>query len=237
MNDWLSDTSSWDSARAYADVEQFSWLFVDLRGYGRSKSQRGRFTLEEASGDVLELAAALALRNFVLVGHSMSTLVALHIAQHHADRLSRAVVLTPAPPAGMQASDATLAAIDGLARGNDEARLYWMRARLGEELSEGWVRFKARQWRESADPDAVATYARMFAREGLPDPHAKIRVPLLAVTGERDVDIMRAQPVKAQLEPMCEKLEVVAFAECGHYPMQEAPPRLVATIERFAAAI
>jgi 3-oxoadipate enol-lactonase len=235
MNDWMSDTSSWDGARQYLDRERFSWVFVDLRGYGRSKAQRGRFTCSEAASDVLELADELRLRRFVIVGHSMSTLVAFHLAQHHADRLERAVVLTPAPPAGFGAEEATLAAIDALARGSDESRLYWLRMRLGEHLSEGWVRFKAERWRSGSDPEAVAGYARMFARDGLPEPAARIDIPLLAITGERDVDVMRCEAVTAQLAPLCDRLVVQPIADSGHYPMQETPPLLVAMIERFAA--
>jgi 3-oxoadipate enol-lactonase len=234
MNDWMSDTSSWDGARTYLDLERFSWIFVDLRGYGRSKELAGRFTLAEAAGDVMELADALQLHDFVVVGHSMSTLVALHLAQHHADRIRRAVVLTPAPPAGFGADDAMLAAMAGLVRGDDETRRHWIRMRLGEGMSEGWVRFKAARWRERSNVDAVSAYAAMFARDGLPDPTARIAIPLLAVTGERDADIMRRAAVTEHLTPLCERLVVTSIADSGHYPMQEAPPLLVAMIERFA---
>lgn len=236
MNDWMGDTSSWDGARPYLDRKRFSWIFVDLRGYGRSRQQRGQFTLDEAAADVLELADRFQLRQFVIVGHSMSTLVALHLAQHHADRVERAVVLTPAPPAGLAASDAEIAATTALARGDDEARLHWLRMRLGDQMSDGWVRFKAERWRVTSDAEAVAAYARMFARDGLPEPTAPIDIPLLAITGELDVDSMRRVSVTAQLAPLCKQLVVSALAECGHYPMQEAPPRLIALIERFAVA-
>ncbi|HKP63713.1 MAG TPA: alpha/beta hydrolase [Polyangiales bacterium] len=233
MHDWMSDTSSWDGARAYLDRERFSWIFADLRGYGRSKEQPGDFTLREAAADVLELASSLRTERFVIVGHSMSTLVALHLAQHHADRVERAVVLTPAPPAGVGLRDAELAAIDALARGSDETRLYWLRMRIGEHCPEGFVRFKADRWRATSTPDAVAAYARMFARDGLPEPSARIRIPLLAVTGERDVPPMRRDSVARLLEPLCDQLTVVALPDSGHYPMQETPPLLVATIERY----
>lgn len=233
MHDWMSDTSSWDSARAYLDRERFKWVFADLRGYGRSKDQLGEFTLREAAGDVLELATKLGFSQFAIVGHSMSTLIALHLAQHHADRVTRAVVLTPAPPAGTGLRDAELAAIDALARGNDETRSYWLRMRVGEHSPDGFARFKAERWRATSTPDAVAAYARMFARDGLPDPRARIRIPLLAVTGERDIELMRRETVTKLLEPICDQLTVAAIADSGHYPMQETPPLLVATVERF----
>ncbi len=56
---------------------------------------------------------------------------------------------------------------------------------------------------------------------------------MLAVTGEQDIEIMRQASVTKLLAPVCERLTVTLLVECGHYPMQEAPPLLVAIIERF----
>jgi 3-oxoadipate enol-lactonase len=182
---------------------------------------------------VLELATALAHPRFAIVGHSMSTLVALHLAQNHTDRVPRAVVLTPPPPAGLGLQEAELVAVDSLARAGDENRSYWLRMRLGDHVPEGFARFKAERWRASSTPDAVAAYARMFARDGLPDSKTRIQIPVLAVTGERDIEPMRREAVTKLLEPLCEKLTVSAIADSGHYPMQETPPLLVSAIERY----
>ena len=166
----------------------------------------------------------------------MSCLVALHLAQHSPDRIGRAVVLTPPPPAGFGADESRLAFLHAVARGDDGERMSWLRSRLGDHrLSEGWLRFKAERWRARADPEAVAGYAAMFARRGLPEPAARIGSPLLAVTGERDIEVMRREAVTKLLAPICEDLVVTPLADCGHYPMQEAPPLLVATVERFLA--
>ena len=233
LNDWIGDTSTWDGARPYLDRDALTYAFADLRGYGRSRGQRGDFTVEEAAADVLTLADALQWARFAIVGHSMSTLVALHLAQHHASRVDRAVLLTPPPPAGFGVDDERLAAMQALARGDDAHRLRGLRVILGDRLAHGWLRFKADRWRAGADAEAVASYVPMFARRGLPHPTARADVPLLAVTGELDGEIMRRASVTSLLAPLCDRLEVVALGECGHYPMQEAPPLLVATIERF----
>src|SRR4051812_11177149 len=111
LNDWLCDTSTWDGARPYMDAARYTWAFGDLRGYGRSRGQRGAFTAEEGAGDVLELADVLGWRSFSVVGHSMSTLVAIHLAQHAPDRVTRAVLITPPPPSGFDYDDATLEAV------------------------------------------------------------------------------------------------------------------------------
>jgi pimeloyl-ACP methyl ester carboxylesterase len=233
LNDWMCDTSSWDGARAYLDGARFTWAFADLRGYGRSRHIEGAFTVEEAAADILELADARGWRQFAVIGHSMSTLVALHLAQHVPERVERVVVLTPPPPAGFGADDATLALLVGLALGGDERRLEAWRTRYGSRLSEGWARFNAERWSATSEPEAVAGYAPMFARRGLPDPAAEVRCPVLAVTGEQDVEIMRKAAVTELLAPLCKQLTVTSLADCGHYPMQEAPPLLVSIVERF----
>lgn len=235
LNDWMGDTSTWDGARPFLDLAAFTWAFADLRGYGRSREQQGRFDLEEAAADVLALADGLGWAQFSLVGHSMSTLVALHLSQRHPERIARTVLVTPPPPTGFGADDATLESLRAVARGDDSLRLRALRASQGTRLSEGWLQFKLSQWRQSASPEAVAAYAELFARRGLPDPHSAVRAPVLAVTGEQDGEPMRSAAVARFLGPLCPNLTVKAIAESGHYPMQETPPLLVALVEKFLA--
>lgn len=235
LHDWLCDTSTWDGARVYLDGARFTWTFADLRGYGRSRGRAGAFTVEEAAADVIDLADALGWRRFAIVGHSMSSLIALHLAQQRPDRIDRAVVLTPPPPAGFAADDATLEALRAVAYGDDAKRLGRLQAMWSDRLSASWLAFKLARWRSSADPAAVAGYAAMFARQGLPDATAPISAPVLAVTGEQDAAIMRRDAVTKLLSPLCARLVVSSLADCGHYPMQEAPPLLVTIVERFLA--
>lgn len=233
MNDWLCDTSTWDGARAYLDGQRFTYAFADLRGYGRSKGRSGAFTLVEAAADVLCLVQALGWQRFAIVGHSMSALVALHLAQQYPDRIARAVVLTPPPPTGFGADDAALAAARGLALADETTRTGALLQQFGTRLSPGWARYKDARWRACADTDAAAAYVAMFARDGLPDPVTPIVVSVLAVTGERDAPPMRADAVTRSLTQLCTHLTVTPFADSGHYPMQEMPPFTVAIVERF----
>lgn len=235
LNDWLCDTSTWDGARMYLDRARFTYAFADLRGYGRSKGQSGEFTVLEAASDVLGLADHLRWGRFAIVGHSMSALVALHLAQHHEDRIERTVVLTPPPPTGFGANEAMLAASRELALSDDETRHAAFLRQFGPRLSAGWATFKASRWRASADPAAAAAYVAMFARDGLPEPNAPIGVPVLAITGEQDAPPMRSDAVGRMLAPLCAQFTLTALADSGHYPMQEMPPLTVALVERFLA--
>ncbi|MEO8698752.1 MAG: alpha/beta hydrolase [Kofleriaceae bacterium] len=235
LNDWLCDTSTWDGARPYLDEARFTWAFTDLRGYGRSRGQTGEFTAVEAAGDVLELAAALAWPRFAVVGHSMSSYVAMHLAQHAVDRIERIVLVTPAPPRGFGADAAWLASSQESTR-DDARRADMVKARFAERLSPGWATYKSRRWLATSDAEAAASYIAMFARDGLPTPTAPIAVPVLAITGEQDAPLMRAEPTRQHLTPLCAQLEIAALAESGHYPMQEMPPLTVALVERFLGA-
>ncbi len=233
VNDWLCDTSTWDGARAFLDGARFTFAFADLRGYGKSRERAGAFTIDEAASDVLALADALGWARFSIVGHSMSALVALHLAQHHTGRVERAVALTPPPPRGFGADEAMLSASRALALADAATQLAMLEQRFGERLSPGWAKHKAAAWRVAANPSAAAAYVALFARDGLPDPTARIAIPLLAITGERDAPPMRSEPVSQNLGPLCAELTVVPLADSGHYPMQEMPPLTVALIERF----
>ncbi len=234
LNDWIGDVSTnWDGARQYLDHEHFTWVFADLRGYGRSRGQSGKFSVTEAAADVLAIAGSLGWHRFSVVGHSMSSLVALHLAQHHADAIERVVVLTPPPPRGFGADEATIKALRDVAYGDDAKRLSMLQFMWGDRLSQTWKRFKAERWRACVDVEAVAEYVFMFARDGLPDPAAKIQMPLLAITGEQDSEPMRKDAVTAVLRPISADALVVPLVNSGHYPMQEAPPLVATLLERF----
>lgn len=236
LNDWMCDTSTWDGAQPYLDRERFTWAFTDLRGYGRSRARTGAFTLEEAALDVLRTTEALGWSRFAVVGHSMSTYVAIALGQHHADRVERVVLVTPPPPRGFGVDEAGLTAMTAMAR-DDVKRAEMVRARASERLSAGWAALKSRRFVETSAPEAAAGYVALFARDGLATPDAPLRVPALAITGDEDALPMRKDATKASYAAIGgELLEVVGLAESGHYPMQEMPPRTVALVERFLGA-
>lgn len=235
LNDWVSDTSSWDGVRPYLSTESHRWVFADLRGYGRSIEQRGECTVVEAARDVLELADALDWRTFMLVGHSMSSLIALHLAQQPATRVSRAVLITPPPPASLGLDPASVAGMEALGGGDDAQRLVALRGMWGERLGEGWVRYKTRRWRETADPRAAAAYQRIFTCDGVPSPAAPVAIPVLAIAGEQDLPPLRSSAVAEQYRGICRQLTVSAISDSAHYPMQETPPLLASLVQQFLA--
>jgi pimeloyl-ACP methyl ester carboxylesterase len=132
------------------DTETFTWAFADLRGYGAARDGGpATFTVEEAAGDVLAAADRLGWGRFSVVGHSMSTIVALHLAQTSAARVERVVLTTPPPPKGFGYDAATHARLQEVARGDDTQRARALAFMLGDRLGPEWLRFKLARWRES----------------------------------------------------------------------------------------
>lgn len=237
LHDWLCDTSTWAPARPYLDTETFTWAFADLRGYGAGRDGGpATFTVEEAAGDVLAAADRLGWGRFSIVGHSMSTIVALHVAQTSAARVERVVLTTPPPPKGFGYDAATHARLQEVARGDDAQRARALAFMLGDRLGPEWLRFKLARWRETSDPDAVAAYVALFGVTGLPDTTTPVACPVLAIAGEQDAPPMRSRAVLAALTPLCPSLTVAPLADVGHYPMQEAPPLFAALVQRFLRA-
>jgi pimeloyl-ACP methyl ester carboxylesterase len=235
LNDWLCDTSTWQGARVYLDRTRFTWAFADLRGYGRSRAHTGDYNLLEAAADVIALADALAWERFAIVSHSMSTYVAMHLGQHAVERVERVVLITPGPPRGFGADEAWLREAQASAR-DDTRRAQRVRELFAERLSPGWAEYKCTRWLATSNAAAAASYIAMYARDGLPEPAAPIRVPALAITGEEDAPVMRAAAVEENLRPLCSQLEVFPLTQCGHYPMEELPPRTVSLVERFCGS-
>lgn len=234
MNDWLCDTSTWWSARAYLDPARATWSFADLRGYGRSRERPGAFTLIEAADDIIALADALGWRRFAIVGHSMSTYVALHLAQHADSRIERCVLLTPGPLRGFGVDDAWLEQAQSSTR-DPVRRAEAVRERFRQRLSPGWGEYKCQRWLASSDPEAAAAYIAMYARDGLPTPDAPVCVPTLVIAGAEDAPALSAAAARENLTPLCRELTITELTHCGHYPMEELPPLTAALVENFCA--
>ncbi|MBN2528510.1 MAG: alpha/beta hydrolase [Deltaproteobacteria bacterium] len=236
MNDWLSDTSTWESARLYLDLDNFAWVFADLPGYGKSRDLTGPGTAQACAAEIIALADHLTFEKFVIIGHSMSTIVALHLAQSAPHRLLRVVLLCPVPPTSLEVNSSIVPMLEAVATGPDEVRTQAVQQTTGGRLCEGWVRFKVNRWRATSSSDAVLRYIPLFATDGVPNPSATTPVPVLAVTGEQDDEVMRSEAVTKIFTPICPNLTVVPIAECGHYPMQETPPLLATIVTRFLAS-
>jgi 3-oxoadipate enol-lactonase len=233
LHDWFCDHSSWDPTIPYLTPDRFTYVFGDLRGYGLSRDIEGSCTLDEAASDSIAIANKLGWTRFSLVGHSMSGLVVQRIAQLAADRIARIVAVTPASPAGMGLPPAVVEHFRAIALGDDNERFAALSPMWGARLSETWIRFKLRRWRETVDPGAAARYVELWGRSDISQNARGLQTPILVVAAAQDAPPFQAAGLEASMLPYYPNGKLISLSESGHYPMQEQPPLLATVIERF----
>ena len=71
-------------------------LAIDLRGHGRSDPARdGNYSVEAMADDIESVVAALGLRRFILVGHSMGGSASIEYAGRHPDAVAGLLLADP----------------------------------------------------------------------------------------------------------------------------------------------
>ncbi len=97
--------------------EDFSCCAPDGRGWGDSDAPPTGYTVDDMADDVLRLAAALGLRRYALVGHSMGGKTSLAVAARRPPGLETLLLVAPSPPSPEPMDDAERARLrDGWGR-------------------------------------------------------------------------------------------------------------------------
>ena len=208
----------------------------DLAAYDANRYS----TLEGYAQDVLEVCQALDLRDVVLVGHSVSSMVAVLAANHEPDRFAKLVLIGPSPRYVNEAPDYVggfeRADIEGLLDMMDKNYIGWAnflgpavmknpdRPELAEELTESFC---------STDP----TVARRFAevtffsdnRADLP----RLAVPSLIL--QCSDDLIAPQEVGEYLHRALPGSALRVLKATGHCPHVSDPDETVAAIQDYLA--
>jgi sigma-B regulation protein RsbQ len=208
----------------------------DLSAYDPTRYGR----LEGYAQDLVEILDALALGPAVVVGHSVSAVIALLAAAERPDLVERLVLVGPSPRyiddegyrGGFSQEE-----IDELLATMDDNYLGWSqhiapvimgtpdREELGQELARSFCR---------ADPLIARRFARAtFMSDNRAD-LARVRTPSLVVQCRSDViaPMEVAEYVQAHLADS----ELVVLDATGHCPNLSAPDQLVGAMERYLSA-
>jgi sigma-B regulation protein RsbQ len=194
-------------------------------------------TLEGYAEDVLEICHALALRDVILVGHSVSAMIGILAAAQDPDLFARLVLLGPSPRyidddgyrGGFKAED-----IEDLLRSLDSNYLGWSdamapvimgnpdRPELAAELTNSFCR---------ADPEIARRFARVtFLSDNRAD-LARVRTPSLVLQCSDDVIAPRV--VGEYVHQHLAASRFVQLQASGHCPNLSAPEETIAAIREF----
>jgi pimeloyl-ACP methyl ester carboxylesterase len=71
LHGWGINSRYWDSQLEYFS-KNYRVIAMDLPGFGKSKSDRTEWTIQNYGNDVINVIEKLDLKNVILIGHSMS---------------------------------------------------------------------------------------------------------------------------------------------------------------------
>jgi len=231
MHDWNGDHTNYDPIIPYLDGSTFTYAFVDLRGYGKSRDMTGEYTVTEVAGDCLEVADQLGWDKFHVIGHSMTGMATQRIALDAPSRVKSAIAVCAVSAGGLPMDDDTWGFFSS-ATENDDAFRELIKVVTGG-LSDQWGGFKLRQNRETTAPECRLGYLTMFSKTNFAEEVQGLETPYLVVIGENDTEGLDEAGMKATFLAWHPNAELVMIPNAGHYPMQESPPFFATVIENF----
>jgi len=197
---WPLSADDWDAQMMFFLAEGFRVIAHDRRGHGRSTQTDTGNEMDTYAADVIELAAALDLRDAVHVGHSTGGgEVAHYVARAEAGRVARAVLIGAVPPI-MVKSDANPGGLPIEVFDSFRNQTATNRAQFFRDVASGPFYGFNREgadvkpavidnwWRQGMMGGAKAHYdcIKAFSETDFTDDLKKIDVPVLLLHGEDD---------------------------------------------------
>lgn len=230
LHDWLGDRTNYTALLPYLDEAAFTYVFVDLRGYGESIHLSGACTVDEISADCLALADRLGWQRFHVIGHSMTGMATQRLAADAPSRIRSAIAVCPVSAAGNRLNDDARAFFASTTVDDDAFRRLVRFVTGG--LSARWADVKLRQNRERVAPDCRLAYLDMLTGTDFVDDIRGLDTRFLVIVGDKDPGL-DAAAMQATFLAWHPNARLVTIPNCGHYPMQECPPYFAMIVEDF----
>jgi 3-oxoadipate enol-lactonase len=206
---------------------------LDLRGHGRSDGSSGSFSIQTFADDVAALIAALELPAVTLVGHSLGTLVAQHLAVTKPELVDNLVLLggiswfePPVRKAYEERADKVEAEgmdaiVDEWLPGALAPRTHAKLPQLSGLLRDVFLR---------NDPKSYAKTCRALAKAPK-IPREQIGQPSLLLVGDHDRSTPMAMTEEIHAEIPVSRVRVVPAA--AHWAQLEQPDVIAAALLEF----
>ena len=231
LHELMGDHTNFDPILPYIDTTNFTYIFVDHRGYGLSKDIQGEYTCKEAANDVKNLITKLNLKEVNLLAHSMSTMIAQKVALID-DRVKQLILITPISAAGIkmkpQAQDKLIASMK-----KNENFIEYVVESASNRYNQPWKDYRVKMGYEASTLEARTGYMTMYLTTDFIDEVKDITIPIKIMVGHHDLPAFHKNNVRKQFEGYYNDFEIIECMEAGHYPMIECPVYFSTEIERF----
>ncbi|MGB9128892.1 MAG: alpha/beta hydrolase [Thiobacillus sp.] len=241
FHDWMGDAANYEPLIPYLDPVSYTYVFADVRGYGKSRHLAGAYSAEEVTADAFRLANTLGWKRFHVIGHSMTGMAVQRMAVDDrisgAKRLKSIIAITPVSADGYPADEGTKKFLwDLIGQRNLSEQGFF--ALTGQRLSPAWGRVKTNRHFQTSTEEALKGYYRMwletdFSAEAR---KAKVDTPFLVIGGRQDLPGFQEAHLRKTLGVLYPNVEFTFITDAGHYPMHETPVYLASLIEKYLAA-
>jgi pimeloyl-ACP methyl ester carboxylesterase len=231
LHELMGNYKNYEPIFPYLDTENFTFIFVDLRGYGLSRDIEGDYSCEEASSDVKNLITTLHLERVNVVAHSMSTMIAQKIALID-DRVSKLILITPIPASGIKLPEIGKKSLIKDMRKN-ETKIEEIVYSSSQRHNDTWAKNRIKMAYNASTVEARVGYMTMYLTTDFLDEVKDINIPIKIIVGKYDFPIFGLKQVSYMFQKAYDDVEIVECQESGHYPMLECPVYFASKIEEF----
>lgn len=231
LHELMGNYKNYEPIFPYLDTEKFTFIFVDLRGYGLSKEIFGEYSCDEASSDVKDLITHLNLDDVIVLAHSMSTMIAQKIALID-ERVIKLILITPIPASGVKlpeiAENSLLKAMQ-----KNESKIEEIVYSASKRHNATWAKNRIKMGYESSTVEARVGYMKMYMHTDFSDEVHNIKIPIKIIVGKHDFPIFALKLVTKLFTHYYDDVEIIECQEAGHYPMIECPVYFASKVEEF----
>jgi pimeloyl-ACP methyl ester carboxylesterase len=221
-------------------------VVFDHRGHGASDkpAERAAYSLARLTADTLQIADAVGLDEFRLLGHSMGGMVARRIAIDAPERVTALVMMdtSAGPIPGFDPSLMELAAEVAFERGKDALKeLLDMAPALDtpayrRTLAErpGYQAFVDKKWADCSEVMWGAMAVAIARQSDDLDAMRAMQCPLMIIVGEQDTPFVTASEHMLDAIPGSQR---VVIRDAGHSPQFENADAWYDALSTFLAAL
>jgi pimeloyl-ACP methyl ester carboxylesterase len=232
IHGWFGSARGWGSLPDWLDGSAYTWVFMNLRGYGDRRDAAGEFTVDEVAADALAVADDLSWDRFSVVGHSMGAKFAHRVLLQAPDRVRKLVALNPVPAGAVPMDDDGWALFSGAAS-DSRNRAAIIDFTTGNKLTKTFINRVVQHSLDNSTVEAFAAYLQAWAKSDF-SAQAKVDTdtPVKLIVGVND-PALSADLMEQTWMVTFPDAELTILPDAGHYPMFESPVSLATSIEEF----
>jgi pimeloyl-ACP methyl ester carboxylesterase len=232
IHGWFGSARGWGSFPEFIDGSAYTYVFMNLRGYGDRRDTAGEFTVDEVAADALAVADDLGWDRFSMVGHSMGAKFAHRVLLAAPDRVRKLVGLNAVPAGEVPMTSEGWALFSGAPKdpGNRAAIIDFS---TGNKLTKTFIDHVVQHSLDHSTVEAFTAYLQAWAKSDF-SAQAKVdtATPVKLIVGVND-PALSADVMEQTWLVTFPNGELTILPDAGHYPMFEAPVSLATSIEEF----